>query len=80
MSMTDTTPIGAAALLVLEKEMVYTDALALRKTITTEYTDLQAAQTNYETEILLRTTPTGAISPATVTEHVAARDTVVVTA
>jgi len=63
MSMTNTAPIAAAALLVLEKEMLYTDARALRKVITTELADLQAAQAAYEVEILLRTTPTGAISP-----------------
>jgi len=67
MSLTNTVPLAAAALLVLEKEMLYTDALALRTAITTELTDLQAAQTAYESEVLLRTPgAVGAISPLTV--------------
>ena len=67
MSLTNTVPLAAAALLVLEKEMLYTDALALRTPITIELTDLQAAQTAYESEVLLRTPgAVGAISPLTV--------------
>jgi hypothetical protein len=67
MSLTNTVPLAAAALLVLEKEMLYTDALALRTPITTELTDLQAAQTAYEIEVLSRTPgAVGAISPLTV--------------
>jgi hypothetical protein len=63
MSMTDTTPLAAAALLVLEKEMLYTDARANRQPWAVPLSDLLAAQAAYEAEILLRTTPTGQLSP-----------------
>lgn len=67
MSLTNTVPLGQAALDVLEAESVLTSALALRTTITTELTDLQTAQTTYESEVLLRTPGVvGAISPLTV--------------
>lgn len=79
MSMTNTAPIAAAALLVLEKEALWTDALVLRSnTAAAKKVDLDAAQADYEAQVLLRTTPTGAISPATVTEHIVPRDTIVV--
>ena len=48
--------------LVLDNESVYTSAVALRTVITTELTDLEASQTDWETEILLRVQPVGVVS------------------
>jgi len=95
MSLTNTQPLAAAALLVLEKEMLWNDAQVTRgqtynqdgsvssapnpAVIAAKKADLDAAQASYENEVDLRTPgAVGAISPATVTEHITARDTVVV--
>ena len=57
------TDIEEAALVVLETEMLYTDALALRDiTAPAKKIDLDSAQTAYGVAILLRTTPTGVVS------------------
>jgi hypothetical protein len=48
--------------LVLSAEAVYTSAVARRAAITTELTDLQTAQTDWETEILLRVQPVGPVT------------------
>jgi hypothetical protein len=58
MSLTDTRPLGLAALAVLEAEMLWNDAAALRDpTAPTKKTDYLAAQAAYEIEVLSRTTP-----------------------
>lgn len=54
--------IEAAALEVLEMEMVYTSGVALRQPVGTTLTDLEAAQLAYETAILTRTTAQGAVA------------------
>lgn len=54
--------IEAAALEVLEKEMLYTSGVALRQPVGTALADLTAAQLAYETAILTRTTAQGAVA------------------
>lgn len=70
--------LAEAALAVLTAEMLYTDKVAMRGNATTEASNLQDAQDDYEAAILSRANPQGAISPATVTEHIIDRDTIVV--
>lgn len=62
----DTTIIETTALAVLQAEMLYTDAVALRAPqgeIDGKLADLEAAQQDYEDAILDRSTPTGQLSP-----------------
>lgn len=47
---------------VLDKEAIYASAVARRLPITTQLTDLQTAQADWEAEILLRVQPVGVVS------------------
>jgi hypothetical protein len=67
MSLTNTVPLGQAALDVLEVESLLTSAFALRQSTAPLIANLQAAQAAYEIEVLSRTPGVvGAISPLTV--------------
>ncbi|MBT9138152.1 MAG: hypothetical protein DDT31_00702 [Syntrophomonadaceae bacterium] len=68
MSITNTAPLAAAALAVLQAEAAFTSAVALRISATALRNALITAQSAYEREVILRTPGAfGAISPLTVT-------------